>query len=84
MHYDPGLCIKNYDLSMSKGQNNLVRDVSKQAAHRAENLPIGDVQKVVIDARGQNVSTTTLNRVAVLIQQKSNGIVTTNNIQFWR
>lgn len=76
--------IKNYNLSTLGGQRNLVRDVVAQAQHRAQNLPVGDVQKLVIDARGQNVSTATLNRLAAQIQQRSNGVVSTQDVTFWR
>lgn len=84
--YRPGesIDIKNYNLATAQGQRNLVRDVVVQAQHRAQNLPAGDVQKLVIDARGQSVSTVTLNRLAAQIQQRSNSIIGTQDIQFWR
>ncbi len=84
--YAPGqsIDIKNYNLANTRGQGNLVRDVVAQAQHRSQNLPVGDVQKLVLDARGQNVSTVTLNRLAAQIQQRSNGLITTQHVTFWR
>jgi hypothetical protein len=84
--YKPGesIDIKNYNLATAQGQRNLVRDVVDQAQHRAKNLPAGDVQKLVIDARGQNVSTVTLNRLSAQIQQRSDSIIVAQDVQFWR
>jgi len=62
----------------------LVRDAVAQARRRAENLPAGDIQKLVIDARGQNVSTVLLNRLAAQIEQQSSGIISTRDLTFWR
>lgn len=41
--------IKNYNLSTSQGQNNLVRDVVAQAKHRAQNLPAGGRHSICRD-----------------------------------
>jgi hypothetical protein len=76
--------IKNYTLTNTAGQNNLVRDVVAQAQTRALNLPRGDVQRLVIDVRGQNVSTATLNAISQRIVTNSNGIFNAQSITFWR
>ena len=84
--YFPGesIDIKNYNLTTSGGRSGLVRDVVAQAQTRATNLPVGDIQRVVIDVRGQNVSVTTLNRVSAQIAARSNGAIATDSIIFWR
>ncbi|NHZ93952.1 hypothetical protein F2P45_33905 [Massilia sp. CCM 8733] len=76
--------MKNYNLTTASGRSSLVSSVSAQAIHRAANLPLGDIQKIVLDVRGQNVSTVELNRVVGRIQQKTNGILTPGQIHFWR
>ena len=43
--------VKNYNIQ--NNTNGLVNNVSQQAIQRAENLPVGMVQQVVIDVRGQ-------------------------------
>lgn len=76
--------IKNYDVSTSAGQNRLVSNVVDQARTRAQNLPAADVQKLIIDVRGQNIGTATLNRLADEIATRSDGVLSNLNITFWR
>lgn len=76
--------VKNYDLQSRAGQDRLVRNVTEQARHRAQHMPEGTVQKVVIDARGQNVSRATLENVAERLSQGSDGIISVDNISIVR
>ena len=76
--------IKNYDVSTGAGQNRLISNVVDQARTRAQNLPATDVQKLIIDVRGQNVGTATLNRLADEIVNRSGGVLSDSNITFWR
>ncbi len=76
--------IKNYNLTSSGRRSGLVRDVVAQAQTRARNLPVGDVQRIVIDVRGQNVSTATLNGVTTRIVARSSGAIARDSITFWR
>ncbi|WP_175413251.1 hypothetical protein [Pseudomonas sp. 37 R 15] len=46
--------MKNYNIV--KNQSGLISNVSNQALQRAENLPQGMQQQVVIDIRGQAVT----------------------------
>jgi hypothetical protein len=46
--------VKNYNIA--KNQGGLISNVSKQAIQRAENLPQGMQQQVVIDVRGQMIT----------------------------
>jgi hypothetical protein len=84
--YTPGesIDIKNYNLTNSTGQSNLVRDVVAQAQTRAQILPSSDVQRLIVDVRGQSVSTATLNAISQRIVTNSNGIFNAQSITFWR
>ncbi|XVJ48794.1 hypothetical protein ACDZ94_07690 [Pseudomonas sp. UBT] len=46
--------MKNYNIE--KNQSGLISNVSKQTIQRAENLPQGMQQQVVIDVRGQMIT----------------------------
>jgi filamentous hemagglutinin len=46
--------VKNYNIE--KNQSGLISNVSKQTIQRAENLPQGMQQQVVIDVRGQMIT----------------------------
>ncbi|MBR2409224.1 MAG: hypothetical protein IKB07_09780 [Lachnospiraceae bacterium] len=48
--------IKNYNIESANGRNNLARNIEKQYYQRAENLPKGTQQSVMIDVRGQSVT----------------------------
>jgi RHS repeat-associated protein len=70
--YKPGasLEVKNYTLTNSSGINNLISNVSKQINKRIDNLPEGTMQNIVIDIRGQKVSTETINKIQKRIKEK--------------
>ncbi len=72
--------VKNYNID--KNQQGLIDNVSKQAVQRAENLPQGMAQQVVIDVRGQTV--TPLQRVQIIrgIVDKSGGRISPSSIRF--
>jgi filamentous hemagglutinin len=56
--------------------------VSKQAIQRAENLPAGMRQEVVIDIRGQKVTPIQEDAIIKWIVQKCNGEIKPTDIQF--
>lgn len=64
--------VKNYNLVNKNGANNLINNVSKQINQRLDNLPSGTMQNIVVDIRGQNVSTETINKVVEGIKKKAN------------
>jgi filamentous hemagglutinin len=72
--------VKNYNIATNS--NGLVSNVSQQAIDRAANLPPGMTQTVVIDIRGQTVTTQQLDAIRLQIVQRSNGAVSPNNIRF--
>jgi filamentous hemagglutinin len=72
--------VKNYNITTNS--NGLVSNVSQQAIDRAANLPPGMTQTVVIDIRGQTVTTQQLDAIRLQIVQRSNGAVSPNNIRF--
>nr|WP_191624800.1 DUF637 domain-containing protein [Pseudomonas fluorescens] len=72
--------VKNYNIATN--QQGLISNVSKQALQRAENLPQGMQQQVVIDIRGQAVTDAQKNAVIKGIVQKSNGALGPTDIRF--
>ncbi|WP_231870128.1 hypothetical protein [Grimontia celer] len=84
--YTEGLSVevKNYNVETSQGRSNLVRNVSNQAQHRAQNLPANTTQQVNIDVRGQNVSRTELNQMIERMVERSNGALRAEDINILR
>jgi len=72
--------VKNYNVETSQGRSSLVRNVSNQAKHRAQNLPANTKQQVHLDVRGQNVSRAELNKTVDRIVEKSDGAVKAEDI----
>jgi hypothetical protein len=72
--------VKNYNIATNS--SGLVNNVSEQAILRAQNLPQGMTQTVVIDVRGQAVTVQQELAIRQAIVQKSNGAVAPNNITF--
>lgn len=56
--------------------------IGEQAKVRLKELPEGTVQKVVIDTRGQNLTTEIEDKTINDIVKKSNGIINAENIFF--
>nr|WP_256679427.1 hemagglutinin repeat-containing protein [Pseudomonas sp. Fl4BN1] len=80
-----GVCsveVKNYNIATN--QSGLISNVSKQALQRAENLPKGMQQQVVIDVRGQMVTVEQERNIIKGIVQKSNGAIKPEAIEFKR
>lgn len=84
--YKPGSSIevKNYNLETAAGRRSLTRNISTQAKARANHLPEGTTQKVYIDARGQNVSRSDLNKTIDAIVKKSNDSIKKADIEILR
>ncbi|WP_235470088.1 VENN motif pre-toxin domain-containing protein [Franconibacter pulveris] len=74
--------VKNYDVT--NNLSGLINNVAKQAIGRQKNLPAGMTQEVVIDVRGQALSSTQEDAIIRGIVQKSNGIVNPTDIRFKR
>ena len=74
--------VKNYNITTN--QSGLINNVSKQAIQRAENLPAGMRQEVVIDIRGQKVTSIQEDAIIKGIVQKTNGAIKPTDIQFKR
>jgi RHS repeat-associated protein len=72
--------VKNYDIA-NNGKG-LVNNVVGQALERQVNLPQGMVQKVIIDARGQNVTAKQMDTIQREIVSQSNGAISAANIEF--
>lgn len=72
--------VKNYTISTNS--NGLINNVSKQAIERQKHLPEGMKQEVVIDIRGQAVSSAEKRAIVKGIVQKSNGAIKPTDIQF--
>lgn len=72
--------VKNYNIATNS--NGLINNVANQAIKRAEHLPVGMTQTVIIDTRGQNVTEAQKHRITQGIVNKSNGLIKPENIQF--
>ena len=71
--------VKNYKI---ENYNNMTSKIGEQAKVRLKELPEGTVQKVVIDTRGQNLTTEIEAKTINDIVKKSNGIINAENIFF--
>jgi hypothetical protein len=76
--------VKNYNVESSGGRYRLQQNLVDQAKYRAEQLPEGTVQHVIVDTRGQNVPLQRLVDLAQRIEEKSGGAIKAENIQFLR
>lgn len=72
--------VKNYNLTTN--QSGLINNVAQQALQRADNLPAGMEQQVIIDARGQVTTPEQENAIIQGIVQKSNGVISPTSIVF--
>lgn len=74
--------VKNFDVA--RNSNGLIYKVSRQAIQRARHLPPGMEQNVVIDVRGQNVTSAQEEAIIEGIVNKSNGTISRSAILFKR
>ncbi|MGN5479979.1 hypothetical protein ACTMU2_33570 [Cupriavidus basilensis] len=72
--------VKNCNIATNA--SGLINNVAQQATQRANNLPEGMQQQVVIDVRGQTVTDAQKNLIVQGIVQKSNVIISPTAIQF--
>ena len=72
-HYDikNSIEVKNYSIETSAGRNSLINNVSGQVKQRVIHLPEGIKQTIVIDIRGQNISSSSLRETRNRIIEKS-------------
>ncbi|MFK6082197.1 DUF637 domain-containing protein [Acinetobacter baumannii] len=75
-----GVEVKNYNIA--NNTSGLISNVSKQVITRAEHLPKGMQQQVVIDIRGQNVTEQQRMAIRSGIISKSNGLISVGSIRF--
>ena len=76
--------VKNYNIETVRGRASLVRNVLSQVASRSINLPPNTTRSLYIDIRGQNVSRSVTDRLAIRLQSRSNGALSRNNVRFIR
>lgn len=76
--------VKNYDLSSAANRANLYNTLADQATSRAQNLPAGSFQGVVIDIRGQSIDPAVLQRIPNNIQQATGGRIRAQDVIFKR
>ncbi|MDR7378434.1 filamentous hemagglutinin [Rhodoferax ferrireducens] len=74
--------VKNYNINTNS--SGLVSNVAEQSVQRAQNLPQGMTQTVVIDVRGQTVTAQQELTIRQAIVQKSNGAISPSDITFKR
>ncbi len=72
--------VKNYNIANNR--SGLVRNILGQVTQRADNLPVGMSQNIVIDVGGQNVSQSVRNEIMDALIQGSNGALGPSSIRF--
>lgn len=72
--------VKNYSVTRPGGVNALVNNIVGQARNRAANMPVETAQYVVIDLRGQSVSSQIVQQIIDNIVQQSGGLIQRGNI----
>ena len=73
--------VKNYSMT-PRGQSSLVKDIVQQLAQRAPHLPKGSRQGLVIDVRGQRVTSAMLTMLRTRIVRAAAGRVIPDDIVF--
>lgn len=74
--------VENYNLTVNT--SGLVRNVARQAIERVKHLPEGMEQLIVIDIRGQTVTTQQEVAIRKAISDQSNGVIKPESIDFMR
>jgi len=74
--------VKNYNINSNS--SGLINNVAQQAIQRQANLPDGMQQQIVIDVRGQTITPQQEIAIRQGIVSKSNGVISSNAIQFKR
>lgn len=74
--------VKRYDLSTGSRRNSLVSTVTRQAKERAQTLPSGTRQQIIIDVRGQTLSQATLRSIKDRIVKNSGGVLQPGQVSF--
>lgn len=72
--------VKNYNIATNS--SGLINNVAQQAIQRADNLPAGMQQQIIIDVRRQTVTVQQQIAIQQGIVQKSNGIISASSIRF--
>ena len=61
--------VKNYNLA-SSSRSELYRELERQVTSRANNLPAGSTQEIVLDVRGRGFSKDVIDNVVANIQSR--------------
>lgn len=75
-----GVEVKNYNIA--NNSSGLISNVSKQAVARAEHLPKGMQQQLIIDIRGQTVTDKQKSAIISGVVAKTNGLISASAITF--
>lgn len=62
--------VKNYNLASSNSRSELYRELERQVTSRANNLPAGSTQEIVLDVRGRGFSKDVIDNVVANIQSR--------------
>ena len=76
--------VKNYKVQTSSARSRLVRVLGAQLRARADNLPEGTAQRVIIDIRGQSLSAADEAVLAQQIAANSGGAIAAQGVLFKR
>lgn len=75
-----GVEVKNYNIA--NNSSGLISNVSKQVITRAEQLPKGMQQQIIIDIRGQTVTDKQKSAIVSGVVAKTNGLISSSAIRF--
>ena len=72
--------VKNYDIETNSAA--LIRNAADQAIQRAEQLPEGLIQRLILDIRGQNLDEAQQQSIIERIVKRSKGLIDPKSIKF--
>ena len=72
--------VKNYDVATNS--SGLINNAAQQVIQRANNLPAGMRQRLIIDIRSQTVTAAQKDAIVRGIVQKANGVISSGAIEF--
>ena len=67
--------VKNYKIMSQNGKNSLINTIVRQAQKRMTDLPLGTIQTVIIDIKGQEVSDDVLKEIVNAVLEKVDVII---------
>ena len=66
--------VKNYNLAQSSNRNTLLNELERQVTSRANNLPAGSTQEIVLDVRGRGFSDELIDATITAIRNRLTNI----------